>query len=144
MTEEFNLQRFVDAQEWVYDEVVRELSAGRKRSHWMWFIFPQIRGLGMSRTSQKYAISGRAEARAYLAHPVLGQRLRQCVGVLLELKGSTALEIFGGIDSLKLRSSLTLFALTNQDNALFNEALQVYFEGELDNATLEHLADQGP
>src|SRR5271165_7208327 len=109
MTDPFNLQRFVEAQAPVYHEVCRELRAGRKESHWMWYVFPQIAGLGQSPTSVRFAISSLGEARAYLAHPVLGPRLRECAEFVLEVEGGTAREIFGSIDEVKFRSSMTLF-----------------------------------
>ena len=110
MGDRFQLQRFVDAQRPVYDTAVRELRAGRKRSHWMWFIFPQISGLGHSVTSQTFALSSLAEAAAYLAHPVLGQRLRECAALLAGVEGRSVDEIFGHPDDLKFHSSMTLFA----------------------------------
>ena len=120
MTGPFELERFEDAQDagGTYETALRELRAGVKRSHWMWFVFPQIAGLGSSSTSQTYAIASLAEASAYLEHPVLGTRLLECARVLLELKGSGAQEIFGEIDALKLRSSMTLFARAAPENAV--------------------------
>ena len=117
-----DLERFVDAQDDIYDRVVAELRAGRKTSHWMWFVFPQIAGLGRSPTAVRYAISGSEEARAYLAHPVLGPRLRECAGILLGHSGLSAFDIFGGIDAMKLRSSMTLFAEATGD-PLFERVL---------------------
>ena len=131
-----DLERFVDAQDDIYDRVVAELRAGRKTSHWMWFVFPQIAGLGRSPTAVRYAISGSEEARAYLAHPVLGPRLRECAGILLGHNGVSAFDIFGGIDAMKLHSSMTLFALVSGD-PLFQAVLDRYFEGRLDPATLD-------
>ena len=110
MEDPFDLQRFVAAQDAVYDQVTAELAQGQKVSHWMWFVFPQIAGLGQSPTSKRYAITSVDEARAYLAHPVLGPRLLECAGILTRLTGHTAGQIFGGIDAQKLRSSMTLFA----------------------------------
>jgi uncharacterized protein (DUF1810 family) len=137
-----NLQRFVAAQDraGTYDAAVVELRAGRKRSHWMWFVFPQIAGLGQSQTSRMYAISSLEEARAYLAHPVLGPRLLECTRILTELPGLEAQEIFGGIDAIKLRSSMTLFALADPANPLFGRVLDAYFGGARDEATIR-LAD---
>jgi uncharacterized protein (DUF1810 family) len=132
----FDLQRFADAQDGIYDRVIAELRAGRKTSHWMWFVFPQVAGLGRSPTAVRYAISGSEEARAYLAHPVLGPRLRECAGILLGHSGSSAFDIFGGIDAMKLHSSMTLFALVSRD-PLFQAVLDRYFEGRLDPATLD-------
>jgi len=134
-----DLERFVDAQEGVYERVLRELHAGRKESHWMWFIFPQIAGLGHSPTSVFYAIASLDEARAYLAHPLLGSRLTECVSAVLAMEGSSARRIFGAIDEMKLRSSLTLFARAAPDKPLFAECLQKFFGGEPDPATLERL-----
>ena len=128
--ERFNLQRFVTAQDEVYAEVLAELRSGRKRTHWMWFVFPQVTGLGFSPTSRFYAIGSVAEARAYLAHPVLGQRLRQCVAVLLAGEGSSALAIFGQPDTMKFQSSLTLFAGVTEPGSAFDQALDKFYQGE--------------
>jgi uncharacterized protein (DUF1810 family) len=135
----FDLERFVVAQGPVLDRVAAELKQGRKTSHWMWFVFPQIAGLGFSAMSQRYAISSLDEARAYLAHPVLGSRLRQCVAVLLDVNGSSAHEIFGSPDDIKLHSSLTLFAQAAKDEPLFAEALARFFEGRPDRSTLDRI-----
>lgn len=132
------LERFSDAQEPLYPQVLAELRQGEKRSHWMWFIFPQHTGLGRSETARYYAIRSLDEARAYLAHPVLGTRLRKCVAILLELQERTAEEIFGYPDVLKLHSSLTLFELASDDD-LFTRALDKYYGGERDAATLRLL-----
>jgi uncharacterized protein (DUF1810 family) len=131
------LQRFVAAQDeaGTYDAALQELRAGRKRSHWMWFVFPQIAGLGQSATSRRYAISSLAEARAYIEHPVLGPRLEECSRALAERTGASARDIFGGIDAMKLRSSMTLFHRADPDNPLFSEVLDRYFGGEPDAAT---------
>jgi uncharacterized protein (DUF1810 family) len=134
-----DLRRFVDAQERVYDDAVRELRAGRKTSHWMWFVFPQIAGLGRSPTAQRYAIGSLDEAEAYLAHPLLGERLRECARILAELEGRSAEQVFGGLDALKLRSSMTLFARAAPGEALFADVLAKYFGGEEDPATLQRL-----
>jgi uncharacterized protein (DUF1810 family) len=134
-----DLGRFVDAQERVYDDALSELRAGRKTSHWMWFVFPQIAGLGRSPTAQRYAIASLREAEAYLAHPVLGERLRECARALTELEGRTAEQVFGGLDALKLRSSMTLFARAAPDEPLLCAVLERYFGGEEDPATLERL-----
>jgi uncharacterized protein (DUF1810 family) len=133
------LSRFLDAQERVYDDALSELRAGRKTSHWMWFVFPQIAGLGRSPTAQRYAIGSLGEAEAYVAHPVLGERLRECARVLTELEGRSAEQVFGGLDALKLRSSMTLFARAAPDEPLFRTVLEQYFGGEEDAATLERL-----
>jgi uncharacterized protein (DUF1810 family) len=139
MPDPYDLQRFVTAQDGVYDAAVRELRAGRKTSHWMWFVFPQIAGLGRSPMAQRFAIGSLDEARAYLAHPVLGPRLLECAEILTELAGTSAQDVFGGIDALKLRSSMTLFARAAPDQPLFGEVLDRYFGGEPDSATLERL-----
>jgi uncharacterized protein (DUF1810 family) len=123
------LDRFVQAQDGVYDDALAELTAGRKRTHWMWFIFPQIAGLGSSATAQHYAIRSLDEARAYLAHPVLGPRLRECAQALLSVPGRSAREILGHPDDLKLRSSMTLFARAADDPAPFEAVLDRYYDG---------------
>jgi uncharacterized protein (DUF1810 family) len=135
----FNLQRFVDAQAPVYEHVHREMEAGRKESHWMWFIFPQIAGLGQSPMSIRFAIASLDEAKAYLAHPVLGARLRECAQLALDVKGKTARDIFGGIDEMKFRSSMTLFARAASDENLFQRCIDRYFAGSSDPATLAKL-----
>jgi uncharacterized protein (DUF1810 family) len=137
-----DLVRFVDAQARVYHHVAEELTAGRKRSHWMWFIFPQLEGLGHSPTAQYYAIRDTDQARRYLAHPVLGSRLRQAVQLVLAHKGKSALEILGSPDDLKFRSCLTLFreaASEAPDKSLFAEALHQFYGGEPDHRTLDLL-----
>jgi uncharacterized protein (DUF1810 family) len=133
----YDLQRFVSAQDPLIDRVKGELARGRKTSHWMWFVFPQIAGLGFSAMSQRYAISSLDEARQYLAHPVLGPRLRECVGLVLAVEGRTAFEIFGDPDEAKLRSCLTLFQAAGGDD-LFARALEKFF-GSPDPATLKLL-----
>ena len=137
--DEFGLQRFVDAQESTYDAALGELRRGRKGGHWMWFVFPQISGLGRTATSQHFAISGLAEARAYLDHPVLGDRLRQCASALLALPGSDAVAVLGPVDAVKLRSSMTLFARAAPDEPVFAEVLDQYFGGRPDDATTSRL-----
>jgi uncharacterized protein (DUF1810 family) len=132
----FDLQRFVDAQTRVYDTVVGELRDGRKRSHWMWFVFPQLRGLGSSPTAVRFAISSIDEARAYLDHELLGFRLRECAGLVRSIDGRSAEEIFGWPDDMKLRSSMTLFARAADDNADFLAVLGKFYGGEEDPATL--------
>jgi uncharacterized protein (DUF1810 family) len=134
-----DLSRFVDAQERVYDDAVRELRAGRKTSHWIWFVFPQIAGLGRSPTAQRYAIASLDEAVAYAEHPVLGERLRECSRILTELEGRSAEQVFGGLDAMKLRSSMTLFARAAPDEPLFRAVLEHFFGGEEDPATLQRL-----
>jgi len=135
----FNLARFTEAQSGNYDHAVAELRRGQKTSHWMWFVFPQIAGLGQSATSRRYAIASLAEARAYLAHPVLGPRIRDCASILLGLSGRTANQIFGGIDAVKLRSSMTLFKLAEPGESVFLQVLDLYFDGAEDPATVERL-----
>jgi uncharacterized protein (DUF1810 family) len=134
-----NLQRFVTAQNPVFERVTGELRAGRKRSHWMWYIFPQISGLGYSPMAQKFAIASREEAAAYLQHPVLGPRLRECTRLVNAVEGSTIHDIFGSPDDMKFRSCMTLFAHATSDKQLFVEALNKYFGGEPDSLTLERL-----
>lgn len=138
MRAETDLERFVDAQRAVYADVLDELRAGRKVSHWMWFVFPQLRGLGHSATAHYYGIASVAEARAYLSHPVLGSRLRECIELLLALHGRSAHAIFGSPDDLKFRSSLTLFHAASNDS-LFLRALERYYDGRPDGVTLERL-----
>jgi uncharacterized protein (DUF1810 family) len=139
MDDPFDLQRFVDAQAPVIEQVRAELAAGRKASHWMWFVFPQIRGLGRSPTAQRYAIGSLAEARAYLAHPVLGPRLRDCAALANAVPDATARQVFGDPDDLKFHSSMTLFARAAPDETVFRAALDRYFDGEADRATLQRL-----
>ncbi len=137
----FNLQRFVEAQTAVISQVCAELRAGEKRSHWMWFVFPQIRGLGSSEMAVRYGISGRDEARAYLDHPVLGERLRECTQMVVDVMGRNAEEIFGYPDNLKFHSSMTLFGeVEGPAERVFHKALKKYFGGQADKATLERLA----
>lgn len=140
---DYDLQRFVRAQEDVYSHVVDELRAGAKASHWMWFVFPQVAGLGSSSMAQRYAISGLDEARLYLTHPVLGPRLRECTRLMLAVEGKTSTDILGGIDGLKFRSSMTLFAHAAPDETLFRDALEKFYSGEEDPRTLELLETGG-
>ena len=135
----YDLERFVRAQDGVYEVALTEIASGRKRSHWMWFIFPQLAGLGSSPTSEHFAIRTAAEARAYLAHPILGARLLQCTQAVLSVSGRTAHEIFGHPDDLKLRSSATLFASVSAPGSVFDEVLERYFEGSRDERTLRLL-----
>jgi uncharacterized protein (DUF1810 family) len=132
----FDLQRFVDAQAPVMEAVRAELRAGRKRTHWMWFVFPQLRGLGSSSMARHYGISSLEEARAYLAHPVLGPRLRECCALLLAVPGRSAHEILGSPDDLKFRSCLSLFSLAAPDETVFGQALQRFYGGAADPRTL--------
>jgi uncharacterized protein (DUF1810 family) len=145
MNDPFGLRRFEIAQDEgrAYAAAVSELRAGRKVSHWMWFVFPQISGLGQSSMSRTYAITSLAEAEAYLEHPVLGSRLIECTHILTEVTGRTAKDIFGVTDAMKLRSSMTLFARVAPDNALFQQVLNEYFDGVGDAATEGHLERQG-
>ena len=131
----FDLDRFVTAQAQVYANVCEELRAGRKTSHWMWFIFPQLRGLGHSPTARRYGIGSRAEAIAYMAHPVLGPRLLECAGLMLAVEGRSAHSILGSPDDLKLHSSMTLFGEVS-DSAAFRQVLDRYYGGERDKRTL--------
>jgi uncharacterized protein (DUF1810 family) len=137
MDDPYDLQRFVAAQDAgaKYEQATAELRRGRKTSHWMWFVFPQIAGLGHSPVARMYAISGLAEAQAYLAHPVLGPRLAECAAIVGGLSGRTAEQIFGGIDALKLRSSMTLFLRAAPDQPVFRQVLDQYFGGKPDPAT---------
>ena len=139
MVDAFNLQRFLDAQAPVYERARRELEAGRKESHWMWFIFPQIAGLGQRPMSIRFAIASLDEAKAYLAHSVLGARLRECARLTLDIEGKSAREIFGSIDEMKFRSSMTLFARAAPDEDLFQRCIDKYFVGASDPATLAKL-----
>ncbi|MDS0297895.1 DUF1810 domain-containing protein [Halogeometricum sp. S1BR25-6] len=135
----WNLRRFVEAQESVIDDVKEELRAGRKRTHWMWYVFPQMEGLGRSQMTRRYAIASYDEADAYLAHPTLGPRLRECTAIVNAVEGRSANEIFGSPDDLKFRSSMTLFDAVADDPAPFRTALERYYGGEPDPKTLELL-----
>ena len=139
MADPFNFERFVDAQAPVYDEVRRELMAGRKQGHWMWFIFPQIAGLGQSPMSICFAIGSLNEAKAHLAHSVLGARLRECAQLTLDVGGRSARDIFGSIDEMKFRSSMTLFAEAAPDEEVFQRCIDKFFGGSPDSATLARL-----
>jgi uncharacterized protein (DUF1810 family) len=141
VSDPFDLQRFVDAQSTVYDEVCVELRSGHKRGHWIWFIFPQLRGLGSSEMAIAYGIASRQEAMAYLDHPVLGPRLRECARLVNLVEGRAIGKIFGYPDDLKFRSSMTLFASVASDNEVFKDALDKYFGGERDPLTLERLVE---
>lgn len=136
----YDLDRFVRAQAADYDRALSELRDGRKRSHWMWYVFPQIEGLGNSPMSHRYSIKSAAEARAYLGHPILGPRLRECAAVVLSIVGRSALEIFGSPDELKLRSCATLFARVS-DDGVFEQVLTKYFKGQHDSETLRRLRE---
>jgi uncharacterized protein (DUF1810 family) len=137
--DQFDLERFVEAQGPVMEQVRSELRRGQKRGHWMWFVFPQIKGLGRSETAAFYAIESREEAVAFLKHPVLGPRLVECVKLVLGVKGRSSEQIFGEIDSMKFRSSMTLLAQVTVKETVFQEALEKYFDGVADAATLEVL-----
>jgi uncharacterized protein (DUF1810 family) len=139
MEDVFDLERFVEAQGPVSDRVMRELEAARKTSHWMWFVFPQIAGLGTSPMAVRFAITSLDEAKAYLAHPILGARLRRCTRLVNAIEGRSALDVFGSPDDLKLRSSLTLFARAAPDETIFADSLDKYFGGVADPKTLERL-----
>ena len=134
-----DLQRFVDAQAQTYDQAVAELRAGRKRTHWMWFVLPQLAGLGRSAMAHRFGIRDLDEARAYLAHPVLGRRLVECARALTALDTADPVDVFGDVDAQKLQSSMTLFALAAPDQPVFREVLDHYFGGELDEGTTSRL-----
>ncbi len=135
----YNLVRFVRAQADDYEQALSEIRSGRKRSHWMWYIFPQLDGLGFSSMSKRYAIKSLAEAEAYLNHPVLGPRLRDCAQAVLEVQGRSASEIFGSPDDMKLKSCATLFARVSPAGSVFHRLLETYFQGEPDTKTLRLL-----
>ena len=143
MDDPYRLQRFVDAQDPVYEQVCAELAHGRKATHWMWFVFPQLAGLGRSRLAVEFAISSRQEAEAYLSHPVLGPRLRECTRLVNRVEGRSIEEIFSYPDDLKFRSCMTLSAHATPDNQEFKAALTKYFAGEYDQATIERLPRSG-
>ncbi len=136
-----NLNRFLEAQEDDYAKALSEIRAGRKRSHWMWYIFPQIAGLGFSPTSKFYAIKDISEAEEYLEHPILGERLIEISNALLQIKDKTAHEIFGSPDNMKLKSSMTLFAALDKTNPVFQKVLDKYFNGAKDQRTFELICD---
>ncbi|MBA3913163.1 MAG: DUF1810 domain-containing protein [Acidobacteriales bacterium] len=139
MNDPFDLQRFVDAQNPVFEQVIRELAHGRKESHWMWFVFPQLKGLGSSPMAERFGITSRAEAEAYLAHTILGPRLLECTRRVNSVQGRSIEQILGGIDALKFRSSMTLFAEINRSSGVFRDALTKYYAGESDPLTLARL-----
>lgn len=139
MHDPFDLQRFVEAQASTHERALAELKSGRKQSHWMWFVFPQLAGLGHSDMARRYGISGREEAIAYLQHPVLGERLACCCEALLEWKDRSALQIMGSPDDMKLRSSMTLFAAVAPETRVFQEVLEAFFDGKPDAVTLSKL-----
>jgi uncharacterized protein (DUF1810 family) len=131
-----DLRRFVQAQETDYEHALSEIRSGRKRSHWMWYIFPQVEGLGNSANARRYSIKSAAEAKAYLAHPVLGPRLVACAEAALAVEGRSAIDIFGPPDDMKLRSCATLFASVSSDGSVFHRVIDTYFRGEHDELTL--------
>ena len=135
-----NLNRFIKAQDESYDEIIRELKNGEKVTHWMWYVFPQIAGLGQSATAKFYAIQDPSEAQAYLDHPILGKRLLECTKIVMSLRGKSANTIFGDIDAMKFRSSMTLFMSVLGSDSVFQEAIEKYFEGEPDPKTLDILS----
>ena len=139
MSDTYNLQRFIDAQESIYEDVIQELKQGRKTSHWIWYIFPQIKGLGRSWTAQQFAISSLEEAKAYLNNSILGSRLTECTQLVLNIEDRNIRQIFGYPDNLKFRSSMTLFLHATKDNQIFKDALLKYFEGKADQLTLDIL-----
>jgi len=139
MDDPYDLQRFVDAQAPVYEQALDELRAGRKTSHWMWFVFPQLRGLGHSATAQHFGIASLDEARAYLRHPLLASRLEECTRAVIGIDGRSATEILGSPDGLKFRSCMTLFHCAAPENPIFDAALRKYFDGEPDRQTLKLL-----
>jgi uncharacterized protein (DUF1810 family) len=141
VTDPYDLERFVRAQDGVYAHALAEIRDGRKRTHWMWFVFPQLDGLAFSATAKRYAIRSAGEARAYLAHPVLGPRLVECAEALLEVEHRTASQIFGSPDDLKLRSSATLFASVSPAGSVFERVLERYYGGAPDGRTLELLGN---
>ena len=134
--ENADLERFVDAQAGIYERALLELRAGRKENHWMWFVFPQLRGLGMSAMAHHYGLGSREEAVGYLAHPVLGRRLVECAEAVLAVEGRSAMDIFGSPDDMKLRSSATLFAAASPPGSVFERVLAKYYSGEPDDQTL--------
>jgi uncharacterized protein (DUF1810 family) len=144
MDDPYDLQRFVDAQDGVFEQACEELYDGRKTSHWMWFVFPQLRGLGHSGMALRFGIASLGEARAYLAHPLLGQRLKECVRLALRIDGRSITDVFGSPDDLKFRSCMTLFQRAAPEEKLFADALQKYFGGTPDVRTLDLLRQMAP
>jgi uncharacterized protein (DUF1810 family) len=138
----YELQRFVAAQVGDYDTALAEIRRGRKQSHWMWYVFPQFEGLGVSATSRRYAVKSVAEARAFLAHPVLGPRLLECAEAVVGVNGRSAMEIFGSPDTMKLQSSATLFAVVSPAGSVFHRLLEKYFDGRPDARTIRLIADR--
>lgn len=139
MSDVYNLNRFVQAQQSVYEQALSEIKSGKKRSHWMWYVFPQFDGLGLSDTSKRYSIKSIAEAKAYLSHPILGSRLIECAEAVLSIEGRTANEIFGSPDDMKLKSCATLFSSVSPGKSVFDQLLDKFFQGERDDRTLRLL-----
>jgi len=137
----YNLTRFLTAQDGIYDQALAELKRGKKETHWMWFIFPQIDGLGRSEMAIRYAIKSRQEAEAYLQHPILGPRLTECSTALLQIHGKTASDIMGCPDDLKLNSSMTLFAAISKPGSVFHQVIDKYFQGQTDQKTIDLLGE---
>jgi uncharacterized protein (DUF1810 family) len=141
VADRYNLQRFISAQEPIIAEVLRELEMGEKRTHWMWFIFPQVRGLGQSELARLYSISSKEEAIAYAGHPILGQRLEKCCQLVIGLVGRSAIQILGHTDAMKLHSSMTLFSAVSGETSIFRDILEKYYDGKPDGTTLEILRE---
>jgi uncharacterized protein (DUF1810 family) len=142
MSDIYDLRRFIEAQDQVYESVLNELRVGQKRGHWMWYIFPQIEGLGVSSMAQEYAISSQEEAEAYSEHPILGSRLRECTQLVMNVEGRSSEQIFHYLDNLKFRSCMTLFEHSATDCGIFRDALLKYFGGKRDQLTLDILKKQ--
>ena len=141
MNDPFDLERFIEAQNPIYNEVLKELEQGQKKGHWMWYVFPQIHSLGHSAMAQRYAINSQEEAIAYVGHALLGERLRECTQLVINTKGRTAKQIFGHPDVLKFRSSMTLFSRVEKSSQIFDDVLLKYYEGKPDKRTLDILKD---
>jgi len=137
MDDPYGLSRFIEAQDTDYEQALAEIRSGRKRSHWMWYVFPQFTGLGSSPTSSHYAIKSRDEAEAYLSHPILGRRLVECAEAVVQIRDRSALEVFGSPDDMKLRSSATLFASLSPEGSVFHRLIDQYFDGRRDDRTIE-------
>ena len=137
MDDPYGLSRFIEAQDTDYEQALAEIRSGRKRSHWMWYVFPQFTGLGSSPTSSHYAIKSRDEAEAYLSHPILGRRLVECAEAVVQIRDRSALEVFGSPDDMKLRSSATLFASLSPEGSVFHRLIDQHFDGRRDDRTIE-------
>lgn len=140
LDDKYNLNRFIEAQESVYTQVITELLEGKKKTHWMWFIFPQVRGLGRSSIAKLYSIKNKEEAIAYLENHPLGERIKECSEIVLKINNNNAFQIFGSPDDLKLKSSMTLFAYISNDNSIFHRVLDKFFNGQKDRKTLDLLS----